>query len=182
TLPVLFSKFETKCTNTGTLISWATAQEGNSSRFEIERSSNGTVWTNIGTVAAAGNSSSDRNYQQVDLNGGVALYRIKQIDKDGQFIYTGVEKTNCLVKNITSLIYPVPAYDVLNVVIKSDRSVRTQLMVYDMQGKLVKNIDAPVIAGNNTFKINLIGLASGDYMLRSNDATIEINKIFTIKR
>ena len=182
TLPVLFSKFETKCTNTGTLISWATAQEGNSSRFEIERSSNGTVWTNIGTVAAAGNSSSDRNYQQIDLNGGVAMYRIKQIDKDGQFIYTGVEKTNCLVKNITSLIYPVPAYDVLNVVIKSDRSVRTQLMVYDMQGKLVKNIDAPVIAGNNTFKINLIGLASGDYMLRSNDATIEINKIFTIKR
>ena len=182
TLPVLFSKFEAKCTNTGTLISWATAQEGNSSRFEIERSSNGTVWTNIGTVAAAGNSSSSRNYQQVDLNGGIAFYRIKQIDKDGQFIYTGVEKTNCLVKNITSLIYPVPAYDVLNVVIKSDRSIRTQLMVYDMQGKLVKNIDAPVIAGNNAFKINLIGLASGDYMLRSNDATIEINKIFTIKR
>lgn len=181
-LPVLFSKFEAKCTNTGTLISWATAQEGNSSRFEVERSTNGINWTNIGTVQAAGNSSSDRSYQQLDLNAGTALYRIKQVDKDGQFIYTGIERTNCQVKNISSVIYPVPAFDVLNVVIKSDRSVRTQLLVYDMQGKLVKKVDASILSGNNTFKINLIGLASGDYMLRSNDASIELNKLFTISR
>ena len=181
-LPVLFSKFEAKCTNTGTLISWATAQEGNSSRFEVERSTNGTNWTNVGTVQAAGNSSSDRNYQQLDLNAGTAFYRIKQVDKDGQFIYTGVERTNCQVKNISSVIYPVPAFDFLNVGIKSDRSVRTQLLVYDMQGKLVKKVDASILSGNNTFKINLIGLASGDYMLRSNDASIELNKLFTISR
>jgi len=182
TLPVLFSKFDAKCTNTGTLISWATAQEANSSKFEIERSSNGTTWTNIGSVAASGTSSSNRNYQQIDLIGGAAFYRIKQIDKDGQFIYTDVARTNCQVKNISSVIYPVPAFDVLNVVIKSDRSVRTQLLVYDMQGKLVKKVDASILNGNNTFKINLIGLASGDYMIRTNDASIELNKIFTITR
>jgi len=181
-LPVLFSKFDAKCTNTGTLISWATTQEANSSKFEIERSTNGTTWTNIGSVPAAGNSTSDRAYQQIDLIGGTALYRIKQIDKDGQFIYTNVARTNCQVKNISSVIYPVPAQDVLNVVIKSDRSVRTQLMVFDMQGKLVKKLDAAITAGNNNFRINLIGLASGDYMLRSNDAVIQLNKIFTISR
>ncbi len=181
-LPVLFSKFDAKCTNTGTLISWATAQEANSSKFEIERSTNGTTWSNIGSVAAVGNSSSNRNYQQIDLIGGTAFYRIKQVDKDGQFIYTDVARTNCQVKNISSVIYPVPAKDVLNVVIKSDRAVRTQLMLYDMQGKLVRKVDAAIITGNNNFRINLIGLASGDYMLRSNDAVIELNKIFTITR
>lgn len=181
-LPVLFSKFDAKCTNTGTLISWATAQEANSSKFEIERSTNGTTWTNIGSVAASGTSSSNRNYQQIDLIGGAAFYRIKQIDKDGQFIYADVARTNCQVKNISSVIYPVPAFDILNVVIKSDRSVRTQLLVYDMQGKLVKKVDASILSGNNTFKINLIGLASGDYMIRSNDASIELNKVFTISR
>ena len=181
-LPVLFSKFDAKCTNTGTLISWATTQEANSSKFEIERSTNGTTWASIGSVAAAGNSSSNRAYQQIDLIGGTALYRIKQIDKDGQFIYTDVARTNCEVKNISSVIYPVPAKDMLNVVIKSDRSVRTQLMVYDMQGKLVKKVEAAITAGNNNFRINLIGLASGDYMLRSNDAVIELNKVFTITR
>ncbi len=181
-LPVLFSKFDAKCTNTGTLISWATTQEANSSRFEIERSTNGTTWANIGSVAASGNSTSNRAYQQLDLIGGTALYRIKQIDKDGQFIYTDVARTNCQVKNISSVIYPVPAKDMLNVVIKSDRPVRTQLMVYDMQGKLVKKVDVGITAGNNNFRINLIGLAPGDYMLRSNDAVIELNKIFTVAR
>jgi len=182
TLPVLFSKFDAKCTNTGTLISWATSQESNSSKFEIERSTNGTTWANIGSVAAAGTSFDSRNYQQIDLIGGAAFYRIKQIDKDGQFIYTDVTRTNCQVKNISSVIYPVPAHDVLNVVIKSDRSVRTQLMVFDMQGKLVKKLDAAILSGNNNFRINLIGLASGDYMLRSNDAVLELNKVFTISR
>lgn len=181
-LPVLFSKFDAKCTNTGTLISWATTQEANSSKFEIERSTNGTTWTSIGSVAAAGNSSSNRAYQQIDLIGGTALYRIKQIDKDGQFIYTDIARTNCQVKNISSVIYPVPAKDVLNVVIKSDRATRTQLLVYDMQGKVVKKLDASITAGNNNFRINLAGLASGDYMIRSNDAVIELNKIFTISR
>lgn len=181
-LPVLFTQFDAKCTNTGTLISWATGQESNSSKFEIERSANGTTWSSIGTVAAAGTSSSNRAYQQIDLAGGSAFYRIKQIDKDGQFIYTEVARTNCQVKNISSLIYPVPAKDLLNVVIKSDRSVRTQLMVYDLQGKLVKKIDASIMSGNNNFRINLTGLAAGDYMLRSNDAVIELNKVFTITR
>ena len=179
-LPVLFTKFDAKCTNTGTLISWATAQEANSSKFEIERSNDGNSWTTIGTVAAAGNSSVDKNYQQLDLNGGTAFYRIKQTDKDGQFIYTNVERTNCQVKNISSVIYPVPAKDILNVVIKSDRSIRTQLLIFDMQGKMVKKMDASITSGNNNFRVNLSGLVSGDYLLRTNDATIEINKVFTI--
>lgn len=182
TLPVQFTKFETKCTNTGTLISWATAQEFNSTSFEIERSTNGSNWTNVGSIEAAGNSVSQKAYQQVDLNGGNAFYRIKQIDKDGGFVYTAIERANCVVKNITSLIYPVPAYDVLNVVIKSDRAVRTQLQIFDIHGKLVKTQDANVQNGNNNFRINLSGLSAGDYIIRSNDATLELNKVFTIAR
>jgi hypothetical protein len=181
-LPVQFTKFETKCTNTGTLISWATAQEFNSSSFEIERSTNGSNWVNVGSIGAAGNSASEKAYQQVDLNGGNAFYRIKQVDKDGSFVYTAIERANCAVKTITTLIYPVPATDVLNIVIKSDRAIRTQLQVFDIHGKLVKTQDANVQNGNNNFRINLSGLAAGDYIIRSNDATLELNKVFTIAR
>ena len=182
TLPVQFTKFETKCTNTGTLISWATAQESNSSSFEIERSTNGSNWINVGSIGAAGNSAVEKAYQQVDLNGGNAFYRIKQVDKDGGFVYTAIERANCAVKTITTLIYPVPATDVLNIVIKSDHAVRTQLQVFDIHGKLVKTQDANVQNGNNNFRINLNGLASGDYIIRSNDASLDLNKVFTIAR
>ena len=180
TLPVQFTKFETKCTNTGTLITWATAQENNSSSFEIERSTNGSNWTNVGSIEAAGISVSEKAYQQVDLNGGNAFYRIRQVDKDGAFVYTAIERANCAVKNISSLIYPVPTSDVLNVVIKSDKAIRTQLQVFDMHGKLVKTQDLNILNGNNNFRINLSGLAAGDYIIRSNEASLELNKVFTI--
>lgn len=179
-VPVLFTKFNAKCNANGTLISWATAQESNSSHFEIERSVNGNSWTKIGKVSAAGNSSNDRNYQQIDLSGGTALYRIKQVDLDGKFIYTAIERTNCETKNITSVIYPVPVKDFLNVVIKSDKVLKTQLMVFETTGKLVRKIDASIINGNNNFTINMTGLASGEYFIRSSNPEINISKQFTL--
>jgi type IX secretion system substrate protein len=179
-LPVLFSQFDAKCSGNGTLISWATAQESNSDYFEVQRSTDGSTWKPIGRTPAAGNSSGSRTYNQLDLEAGNAMYRIKQVDKDGQAVYTNIERANCEVKNISSVIYPVPAKDVLNVVIKSDRSVRTQLMVFEVSGKLVRKLDANIQNGANNFRISLDGLPSGDYILKSSDAAIELNKRFNI--
>ena len=180
--PVRFTKFDVKCNDNGTLISWSTAQEFNSSHFEIERSINGTDWKKVGKVNASGNSSVDNNYQQIDLYGGNAFYRIKQIDRDGLFIYTAIERASCKANEITSILYPIPARNELNVVIRSDRPLNTQLMVYDIQGKKIKAVSASIVTGNNNFKIDLTGLAAGDYMLRTGDASIEINKLFSIIR
>lgn len=182
TLPVLFSQFEAKCSNNGTAISWSTEQEANSAYFELERSINGTTWKTLGRTPAAGNSSATRKYSQLDLEAGNAMYRVKQVDRDGQFIYTNIERANCQVKNVSAVIYPVPAKDVLNVVIRSDKAVRTQLMVFEISGKLVKKLDANVQNGTNNFSIDLKGLTSGDYILKSSDAGIELNKQFTIIR
>ena len=110
------------------------------------------------------------------------MYRIKQVDKDSQSIYTNSERANCEGKNISSVIYPVPAKDVLNVVIKSDRAVITQLMVFEISGKLVKKLDANVQNGTNNFRIDLKGLISGDYIIKSSDTGIELNKQFSIIR
>ncbi|RYY44257.1 MAG: T9SS type A sorting domain-containing protein, partial [Chitinophagaceae bacterium] len=127
-----------------------------------------------------GLSSGSRSYNQLDLEAGNAMYRIKQVDKNGAAVYTNIERANCQVKNISSVIYPVPAKDVLNVVIKSDKAIRTQLMVFEVSGKLVKKLDASIQSGTNNFRIDLGGLTSGDYIIRSNDAGVELNKQFSI--
>ncbi len=181
-LPVLFSKFEAKCSNTGTSIFWTTEQESNSSHFELQKSLDGSTWASFSRVNAAGNSATARNYHQTDLNAGAAFYRIKQEDKDGQFIYTDVARTNCQSKGITTLLYPVPAREFLNVVIKSESSVRTQLVIYDVHGKMARKMDVQVANGTNNFRINLAGLAAGEYLLRSNDVILNINKVFTVTR
>lgn len=68
-------------------ISWITTFEVNSDRFEVERSSNGTDWEKVGTVAAQGNSNTKVNYSFTDKPKKAAkkdlYYRLRQLDKDG---------------------------------------------------------------------------------------------------
>lgn len=180
--PVSFASFDATCSPNGALVKWATAQESNSDYFEVQRSENGSIWKTIGRTPAASYSSDRRDYNQIDLEAGNALYRIKQVDKDGRTTYTDVVRANCEVKNVTTLLYPVPAKDVLNVVVKSDKAVRTQLLVFDITGKLVKRTDANVQNGTNNFRINLVGLSSGDYIIKSTDPAIQLNKKFTVVR
>ena len=181
-LPVLFTKFESHCTNNGALVSWSTGSEFNSNYFELQRSANGNDWTSVATIKASGNSSANRTYQQVDRNGGNAYYRIKEVDLDGHPIYTSIISTNCEFKNVDMVIYPVPARDLLNVVIRSDKALKTQLLIVDGVGKIVRRMDATLLNGSNTFLFNLKGLASGQYIIRSNAPDIELNKTFNIIR
>lgn len=181
-LPVLFTKFDAGCTNNGALVSWSTGSEFNSNYFELQRSINGNDWTAVGTVKAGGNSSTVRTYQKLDLDGGKAYYRIKQVDLEGNFIYTSIIRTNCDRKAIDMVIYPVPARDILNVVIRSDKSLKTRLLLVDGVGKIVRKLDVTLFSGSNTFLFDLKGLASGEYLIRSNATGVELNKTFNIIR
>lgn len=63
---------------------WSTASEIGSDRFEIERSLDGYVWSNAGTVNASGNSNELRKYSFNDILGSY-YYRLIQYDFDGNF-------------------------------------------------------------------------------------------------
>jgi hypothetical protein len=181
-LPVVFSKFDANCTNNGALISWSTASESNSNYFELERSINENDWSQIGKIKAAGTTSAKHTYQLPDIFAGNAYYRIKQVDLDGHATYTSIIRTNCQRKKIDMVIYPVPAHDILNVVINSDKSIRTKLMLVDGVGKIVREIDANLFKGNNTFLFDVKGLASGEYIIHSSNPDAELNKKFNIIR
>ncbi|MBS1577129.1 MAG: T9SS type A sorting domain-containing protein [Bacteroidetes bacterium] len=92
TLPVRFVSFTLARKQSDVIVQWSTAQESNSSHFVIERSENGTNWTTIASVKAAGESSTLINYNYTDKNAIAAIlyYRIKQVDLDAAFIYTTV--------------------------------------------------------------------------------------------
>ena len=180
TLPVIFTKYDVKCNDKGAILTWATATEQNSNRFEMQRSNNGTDWITIDNVAAAGNSDVQRNYQYVDLYGGAAFYRIRQVDNDGRFVYTAVKTTNCKSGQFDVTLYPVPAKDRLNVVIKSDKAVRTDLQIVDVSGRIVSRTNTQVNKGNNNIILNVDNLPAGQYMLVSSDPSVVINKKFMI--
>ena len=181
-LPVIFGSYDVICNDRGALIVWSTVTEQNSDRFEIQRSSNGTDWTTVDIVAAAGNSDALLNYQYLDLHAGTSFYRIRQVDKDERFVYTAIKRTDCKAGKVGVALYPVPAKDYLNVVIKSDIEVKTVLQILDMNGKTVRRLPTQVKKGNNHIILNVNDLPAGQYMLSSSELTIQINKPFTIIR
>jgi hypothetical protein len=181
-LPVTFSGYDVKCNDKGALITWSTATEQNSDKFEIQRSINGSDWTVIDNVKAAGISNSNRTYQYLDLKGGAAFYRIRQVDIDGRFTYTTIKRTDCKTGQFDVVVYPVPAKDQLTVVIRSDKAIRTDLQMIDMAGKVVNRIPTQVNSGNNTINLNVSKLAAGQYILVSSDGGVLVNKKFTIIR
>ena len=95
-LPVSLVLFTATRQNSEAVLQWETAQEQNSSSFIIERSSDGNTFGAIGTVAAAGNSATPRDYSFTDLEPGKNnnYYRLKQTDLDGNFTYSPIRLLN----------------------------------------------------------------------------------------
>ena len=181
--PVTYTSFNAGCTDKGALVKWTTGTEMNSDYFELQRSNkDGNEWSTVNKVKvkAKGNSTTETNYEQMDQLGGAALYRLKQYDLDGTFHYSNIIRTNCADRNIEIVIYPVPARDVLNIVVRTDKAVKTQLEIYDASGRLVKKINTAIISGNNNIPVSLLGLANGQYVIRSTDPLLPLNKKFTI--
>ena len=179
-VPVQFSKFNATCNDKGASIQWATAQEQNTKAFDVEKSYSGNDWKKIASIQAAGNSTVEKSYQYLDINAGAAFYRLKQIDNDGKFTYTSAATTNCIAKNIDVVLYPVPAKDVLNITISSLKNTKATLAIYDATGKQIKIMNENLLVGTNNIQLDLVGFVSGQYILRSIDAGLEINKKFTI--
>jgi hypothetical protein len=182
TLPVTFNSFNANCHEKGAIVTWSTSTEQNSKQFDIQRSEDGTNWRTIGTVPAAGNSNSLLSYRYLDLEGGAALYRIRQIDLDNRSVLTAVSRTNCNTSDFSVALYPVPAKDNLTLVIRSDKDIRTDIQIIDMKGSVLRRIPSQIVKGNNTFNLVVSELPAGQYMLRSADAGVVIDKKFVITR
>ena len=112
TLPVKFIGFSVSLQDHNAVIQWATAEEINSSYFELQRSNNGSDWSTIANITAAGNTTLTHSYSYTDKNisGNLVYYRIKQVDIDGKFIVTPVrmlknESGNAEVRYRRSLQY-----------------------------------------------------------------------------
>lgn len=109
-LPLHFVKTNTSYENDAVILQWQTASEQNLDEYVIEKSSDGTQFTNTALSVGAMNTSA-ANYQLTDNHpyAGANYYRIKAVDKDGRISYSDVMKV--LATNVKAVInlFPNPA-------------------------------------------------------------------------
>jgi uncharacterized repeat protein (TIGR03803 family) len=161
-LPVELLSFNAEKKAGAVLLTWKTAQEQKSDRFEIERSADGNSYHSIGTVAASGNTAivttySFTDHQPVD---GINYYRLRQVDIDGLFAYSKTVSAD-FGRSGKLTVFPNPASDRLHVRWPQDGNF-TQIRIVNSAGQVViqKNVNS------STPELNLEGLPKGWYTLQ----------------
>jgi hypothetical protein len=158
-LPVRWLSFTAAWQNKKVLLQWQTASEQNSSHFDIEFSKDGIYFSSIGQVQAAGNSNTISNYSLLHALPlrGANYYRIRQVDRDGQFSYSEIRKL-VLGDELPSMVLLNNPSNGSPVLAKTNET-KAQLSVFDMSGRKRKEI---MVSGAIT-RIAVDELAAGTY-------------------
>lgn len=164
-LPVNLNGFSGKQANEQVQLHWETAAETNSAWFVIEKSNNGNNFTAIDKVAATGNSGSTVHYSSADKTPatGRNYYRLKMVDRDGQYTYSSVITVNTIsAGSIAVQLYPNPAKTFV-MVNHSFADNAGLLQVVNLQGIAV--VQQKPSAGSFQTRIDLSALPAGIYQL-----------------
>jgi len=180
-LPVTLMDFKANAVNQAVELTWMTANEFSLSRYELERSMDGHSFYNIGSETAT-NTASVRTFNWTDNAPlpGVNFYRLKMVDIDGAFKYSGVVKVDLSAKKGIS-IYPNPVSDhimflQMNGQPKGDHSIN----LFNRNGEQVMSKKIAHDGNDVVIRIDLIpGLSPGIYYVEISN-TEKLRKTFKI--
>lgn len=193
-------------------LKWVTASEMNTDFFIVQRIITDTLlfinnndskiitieheYRDITQIPASGNSTTQKVYKFTDeltMDSGSAVYRLKCVDKDSSFIYSNElrienspysniedqEKISTLVNNI----FPNPAKDYLTFEINLPSLSLVEVKLIDIKGHIVvmKEI-GNIYSAKYLETIDISGLSSGQYLLIVKvGSIIETKKIVIVK-
>lgn len=167
-LPVELLSFNAGCAETAVELTWSTGSETNSDQFILERSRDVNVWNSVAVVDAAGNSTSQLDYQHTDENPfpGVSYYRLRQIDFNGNERVYGPISVNCSAQGEGIEVYPNPASQQFTVAIAlKDDMPATRIQVLDVSGKIIATQVTDLKAGTTNILFDQLDLPAGTYMI-----------------
>jgi hypothetical protein len=179
TVPVTMLSFDAVRAGKSNNLTWTTTNEINSSKFEIERSTNGINYVSIGSVNAIGNSATKQSYRFMDANPakGNNYYRIKSVDIDNSYKLSVVRN----VKNlgfVEMMINPNPVTSTtMNISLEAEATEKATIVITDLSGRKVYNGTTNVIAGTNNIPVNVNNLNKGIYLV-----TIQLSGETLIKK
>jgi hypothetical protein len=172
-VPVELTSFTSGTSASGVTLLWSTASELNNHGFEVERSYNGNIFSNVGFVNGAGTSTETHNYvftDKLDNNvNGVLYYRLKQVDLNGRCNYSQILTVKFDVPAHYSLSqnYPNPFNPVTTIKYTVPQNGQVTIKLYDITGREVKTLVNEVkTTGTYELKMNAQNLASGVYFYK----------------
>ena len=170
--PVKMVSFTAEKNDKSVLLKWQTSNEINNNYFVVEYSTNGNEWKQLSQLKALNNDGLN-NYQFIhNTPAKVNYYRLKQVDKDGDFTYSEVRKVNFETKAKMS-VYPNPVTNRFTVDMGDDFTTAVPYNIVNLKGSILQS----GTISNRQQSISLNNITTGVYLLKvSNSETIQIIK------
>ncbi len=161
-LPLNILSFAGAIQNDDCILNWQTTNEINTSHFNIQRSTDGINFVNIGTVAAAGSGNNNYNFTDKQLPATTTVYyRLQSADKDGKSTLSNVVSVSLASQNIFFTLSPNPAKDIVYI----QANDLSEVTVTDASGKIILKKS---VSGNKA-ALNISAFTSGIYMVTVKD-------------
>lgn len=155
-LPIELISFSSKCNDDAVTCKWSTATEINTDYFLVQKTHDGEIFENAGTVQAAGNSFSRIDYSFIDYTPSIgrSYYRLKQYDIDGLSESFSLSEVEC--ENPEVRVFQNRFSINLNFYTKKTYSVK----LYDRLGRIILSKEV-----SSNYKISNDLVSPGVYIL-----------------
>jgi hypothetical protein len=171
-LPVTLTNFSAQAVNNSVALRWITASEINNDYFTIERSTNGTEFTEVGRTKGSGSTTINHYYSFTDFPPvtGVLYYRLKQTDIDGtnetfNIIAVKLDKSSGLIKGI--VLTPNPFENEFTAHFNSQKEMEVTAELITLRTKVIYTEKMNLVAGENEFHVNVNSdVESGVFVFR----------------
>ena len=168
TVPVEMVFFDANMDNSRIVLNWQTASEIDNEGFEVQKSSDGQSFEELGFVNST-RSTGIKNYRYVDNNpvNGINYYRLKQMDFNGDFAYSDIVsvRNNNKVSPISLYPNPISINEPVNVFVDSENASSANVRVFSITGAVITNDIHNLNEGLNKLRIRTSDLAEGIYII-----------------
>ncbi|HMU57219.1 MAG TPA: SdrD B-like domain-containing protein, partial [Chitinophagaceae bacterium] len=161
TLPAAVNLIAVKSGNTA-ILNWTVSAERNVKSYTLQRSGNGTQYTDVVSYAADGRTA----YNKVDAQplGGINYYRVRIENADVSISYSEVKMVRFDAKGVVT-VFPNPATDNVNIQLPDNwqgHPARIDVIALSGQVLITKSLNA----ANQVEAIRIDHLPAGIYHLR----------------
>lgn len=185
-LPISLPAFNGTKAGSVNNISWkANCYGAGTYTFELQRSNDGSQFKTV-TVIAADEVRCQQPFAFADNSfntNAVNYYRLKIIDIDGKVSYSRVisliNKTSGIALNS---IMPSVVSDNAVLVISAAKGENINLVITDVNGRVVTQLNRRVVAGTNNIELNFNNLQAGIYLINGLTATEKTPAIRFVKQ
>lgn len=169
--PVELTSFTASTANNSVTLRWNTATEINNRIFEIERKTVDNDFVTVGFVNGQGTTTQahDYTYSDNNLNPGTYIYRLKQIDYDGQFSYSDevTAEISAAIAFELNQNYPNPFNPSTTINFGVAQAGNVRLVIYNSLGQEVTTlVNGYKDAGSYDVVFDASNLSSGVYVYK----------------